>query len=96
MISREIIEKLKEIYPVGTRVKLIQMEDVQAPPKGTLGTVYGIDAIGSILVKWDNGSTLNVIFREDIIEKILDKDWKIADIWAKITWLIFDSTGICT
>lgn len=96
MISKEIIEKLKEIYPSGTRVKLIQMEDVQAPPKGTLGTVYGIDAIGSILVKWDNGSTLNVIFREDIIEKISDKCWKIADIWAKITWLIFDSTGICT
>ena len=69
MISREIIQKLKEIYPSGTRVKLIQMEDVQAPPKGTLGTVYGIDAIGSILVKWDNGSMLNVIFREDIIEK---------------------------
>lgn len=80
MISREIIEKLKEIYPVETRVKLIKMEDVQAPPKGTLGTVYGVDAIGSILVKWDNGSTLNVIFREDIIEKISDKGWKIADI----------------
>lgn len=78
MISREIIEKLKEIYPSGTRVKLIQMEDIQAPPTGTLGTVYGVDAIGSILVKWDNGSTLNVIFREDIIEKISDKDWKIA------------------
>ena len=78
MISKEIIERLKEIYPVGTRVKLIQMEDIQAPPKGTLGTVYGIDAIGSILVKWDNGLTLNVIFREDIIEKISDKDWKIA------------------
>ena len=70
MISKEIIEKLKEIYPSGTRVKLIQMEDVQAPPKGTLGTVYGIDAIGSILVKWDNGSMLNVIFKEDTIEKI--------------------------
>ena len=74
MISREIIEKLEEIYPVGARVKLIQMEDVQAPPKGTLGTVYGVDAIGSVLVKWDNGSTLNVIFRVDIIEKISDKD----------------------
>ena len=78
MISREIIEKLKETYPVGTRVKLIQMEDEQAPPVGTLGTVYGVDAIGSILVKWDNGSMLNVIFREDRIEKILNKDWKIA------------------
>ncbi|OCM83027.1 DUF4314 domain-containing protein [Streptococcus agalactiae] len=74
MISKEIIEKLKEIYPVGTRVKLIQMEDIQAPSTGTLGTVDGVDAIGSILVKWDNGSTLNVIFREDIIEKISEKD----------------------
>ena len=69
MISREIIQKLKETYPVGTRVKLIQMEDDQAPPVGTLGKVYGVDALGSILVKWDNGSMLNVIFREDIIEK---------------------------
>ena len=69
MISREIIQKLKETYPVGTRVKLIQMKDDQAPPAGTLGTVYGVDAIGSILVKWDNGSMLNVIFRVDRIEK---------------------------
>ena len=78
MISREIIEKLKETYPVGTRVKLIQMEDIQAPPTGTLGTVYGVDAIGSILVKWDNGSMLNVIFRVDRIEKVSSKDWNIA------------------
>ena len=78
MISREIIQKLKETFPVGTRVKLIQMEDEQAPPVGTLGTVYGVDAIGSILVKWDNGSTLNVIFRVDRIEKISIKGWNIA------------------
>ena len=70
MIPKETIKSLKEIYPVGTRVKLIQMEDEQAPPVGTLGTVYGVDAIGSILVKWDNGSMLNVIFKEDLIEKI--------------------------
>ncbi|OFL17136.1 methyltransferase [Anaerococcus sp. HMSC068A02] len=73
MISREIIQKLKETYPVGTRVKLIKMEDDEAPPVGTLGTVYGVDAIGSILVKWDNGSTLNVVFRVDRIEKISSK-----------------------
>ena len=73
MISKEMIKTLEKIYPVGTRVKLIQMEDIQAPPTGTLGTVFGVDDIGSILVKWDNGSTLNVIFREDIIEKISDK-----------------------
>lgn len=73
MISKEMIKALKEIYPVGTRVKLIRMEDDYAPPKGTLGTVYGVDDLGSILVKWDNGSMLNVIFREDLIEKNLNK-----------------------
>ena len=74
MISKEMIKTLKEVYPDGTRIKLIKMDDIQAPPKGTLGTVYGVDSIESILVKWDNGSTLNVIFKEDIIEKISDKD----------------------
>ena len=74
MISKEMIKTLKEVYPDGTRIKLIKMDDIQAPPKGTLGTVYGVDSIGSILVKWDNGSTFNVIFKEDIIEKISDKD----------------------
>ena len=73
MVSSEIIQKLKETYPVGTRVKLIQMEDDGAPPVGTLGTVYGVDAIGSILVKWDNGSMLNVIFIVDRIEKTSSK-----------------------
>ena len=78
MISGEIIQKLKETYPVGTRVKLIQMEDDQEPTVGTLGTVYGVDAIGLILVKWDNGSMLNVIFRVDRIEKVSSKGWNVA------------------
>ena len=73
MISKEMINTLEKIYPVGTRVKLIQMEDIQAPSTGTLGTVFGVDAIGSILVKWDNGSMLNVIFRVDRIEMVSSK-----------------------
>ncbi|MDU5273164.1 MAG: DUF4314 domain-containing protein, partial [Finegoldia magna] len=36
-----MIKTLKEVYPDGTRIKLIKMDDIQAPPKGTLGTVYG-------------------------------------------------------
>jgi hypothetical protein len=30
--SRATVEHLKEIYPVGTRVELLRMEDPQAPP----------------------------------------------------------------
>lgn len=49
-------------YPNGTRVELLQMDDPQAPPVGTRGTVYGVDDTSSLLVRWDNGSGLNVVF----------------------------------
>lgn len=68
--SREIIESLRKKYPVGARVELVQMDDVQAPPIGTKGTVIGVDDIGSLIVRWDNGSGLHVIYGEDIVRKI--------------------------
>jgi hypothetical protein len=66
------IEMLRKTYPNGTRVELVRMDDVQAPPAGTLGTVYGVDDTGSLLVHWDNGSGLNVIYGEDIVRKAGD------------------------
>lgn len=63
-LKRKII-RLKEKLPKNTRLKLISMDDIQAPPSGTFGTVLGIDDIGMILVKWDNGSTLSLIPEED-------------------------------
>ena len=71
-IRSEQLERLRKSYPNGTRVELVQMDDVQAPPAGTLGTVYGVDDTGSLLVHWDNGSGLNVIFGEDIVRKVGD------------------------
>ena len=59
------IESLKKEFPVGSRVELIKMDDKQAPPIGTKGTVLGVDDIGSIMVAWDSGSSLNVIYGED-------------------------------
>ena len=63
------LESLRKEYPKGTRVKLVQMDDVQAPPVGTEGTVIGVDDIGSIMVSWDNGSSLNVVFGVDKVIK---------------------------
>ena len=63
--DRKTIESLREQYPVGCRVELIHMDDVQAPPMGTKGTVYAVDDIGSIMVHWDNGSGLSVAYGED-------------------------------
>ena len=68
--SREIVERLRKQYPVGCRVELIRMDDVQAPPIGTKGTVTGVDDTGSLLIVWDNGSSLSVIYGEDLCRKV--------------------------
>ena len=74
MISKEALQALRERFPKGTRVELVQMDDPQAPPIGTKGTVIGVDAIGSIMVHWDNGSGLNVVYGEDVCRKVGDED----------------------
>ena len=68
----EIIERLREDFPVGCRVELLRMDDVQAPPIGTLGTVVGVDAIGTIHVNWDTGSGLGVAYGEDACRRVTD------------------------
>lgn len=75
-IRPDEMDRLKKEYPVGTRVKLLQMDDCQAPPVGTLGTVTGIDDTGSLLMHWDNGSGLNVIYGVDIVGKVDDLSGK--------------------
>ena len=68
-ISRGQVNALKKAYPYGTRVELVKMDDPQAPPVGTKGTVLGVDDTGSLLMAWDNGSGLNVIYGEDKVRK---------------------------
>lgn len=72
MPNRRIVENLKKRYPKGTRVMLVRMDDVQTPPVGTKGTVIGVDDIGSIHVQWYNGSTLAVIYGEDMC-RVIDR-----------------------
>lgn len=57
---------LREKYPIGTMVRLISMNDKQAPPVGTIGKVQFVDDIGS--VHWQNGSSLAVIPDVDVVE----------------------------
>ena len=64
--SREIIEHLRKTYPAGTKVELVRMNDDQAPPAGTRGTVIFVDDIGTIHVRWNTGSSLGLAFGEDV------------------------------
>ena len=56
--SKEIVETVRKRYLVGCRIRLVKMDDVQAPPIGTFGTVYDVDDTSSSLVNWDNFSKL--------------------------------------
>ena len=75
VIRPEELERIRKEYPDGTRVELRRMDDPQAPPVGTHGTVYGVDDTGSILVHWDNGSMLSVVpDAGDCVRKVGDTE----------------------
>ncbi len=61
---------LRKKYPTGTMVRLISMDDKQAPPVGTIGEVQFIDDAGSVHVHWHNGSSLAVIPDVDVVETL--------------------------
>ena len=72
--NKETVEQIRRMYPAGTRVELLAMDDPQAPPVGTKGTVFDVDDTGSLLMKWDNGSGLNVVWQQDCVRKVGDPD----------------------
>ena len=67
--DRETVERIRKDFPEGTRVILDKMDDPQAPPVGTEGTVRGVDDTGGIMVSWDTGSGLKAVYGEDLIHK---------------------------
>lgn len=71
IITKEQLAALRSLYPLALGVELLQMDDVQAPPIGTKGTVIGVDDTGSLIVNWDNGSGLSVIYGIDRIRKVV-------------------------
>lgn len=60
--KKELLSK----YTVGTKVKLVFMDDPYAPPVGSIGVIKGIDDLGSILVQWENHGRLSIL-PDDII-----------------------------
>ena len=60
--NKAYLENLRKQYPVGTKIQLISMRDEKYPILlGTIGEVTHIDDMGSIHMKWQNGSSLAII-----------------------------------
>lgn len=73
--TKEEIKLIKNKYVKGTKIELIKMYDLQAPSSKTIGIVEGVDDLGHILVKWDNGSSLSLV--ENVDEFIILESEKI-------------------
>lgn len=69
--SNETVNRLRKQYPKGCRVELVQMNDPYSKLKpGDQGTVDFIDDTGTIFCSWDKGTTLGVVYGEDMVKRI--------------------------
>ena len=66
--THEEVAVLRRCYPKDSRVKLVRMNDPYCRDlkPGMLGTVMHVDDIGTIHVAWDCGSTLGLVYGEDL------------------------------
>lgn len=75
IIRPEALKALREQYPVGTRVRLIHMDDPYSKlVPGDEGFISAIDDVGTIFVNWLNNSSLGVVFGVDEVRKIGGND----------------------
>lgn len=64
-------EYYKKAYPVGTRIRLLHMDDPYVPiESGMTGTVAYVDDMGTLHMKWDNGRSLGICPDVDSFEII--------------------------
>ena len=68
--TKEEAEQVRQEYPPGTRISVVRMDDPQAPPPGTIGKVIGVDDTASLLVEWQTGTSLNVLYGIDQVKKL--------------------------
>lgn len=69
--ERQFAERMRNNYPPGTRLELISMDDPYSKiPSGSRGTVVAVDDVGTIHMKWDNGSGLGLVPGEDSFRRL--------------------------
>ena len=65
-IDYDLVRRMKEQYPPGTRIQLDYMGDDPRPIEpGTKGTVRTVDDMGTVHCNFDNGRSLGLIPGED-------------------------------
>lgn len=65
------VEQMQKAYQKDSEVELVFMDDdYRDMPKGMKGKVTLVDAIGTIHVSWENGSSLGAAWNADIVKNL--------------------------
>lgn len=65
-VDKELVQRMKDTYPAGTRIVLDCMGDDPRPIEpGTKGTVRIVDDMGTVHCDFDNGRRLGLVPSED-------------------------------
>lgn len=76
------VEKLREMYPEGTKIILQEMQGESQMPYGLKGTVTFVDDAGQIHMRWENRSSLALDVEVDTFQKVEPKE-KISVIFVE-------------
>ena len=72
--ERRSAQRIKDNYPPGTRIMLLQMGDDPRPVEdNTRGTVKTVDDMGTLHCDFDNGRSLGIVPSEDSFRKLTDE-----------------------
>lgn len=73
--ERRFAQRMKENYPPGTRIMLLQMGDNPRPIEpNTRGTVKVVDDMGTLHCNFDNGRLLGIVPSEDNFRRLTDEE----------------------
>lgn len=73
--ERRFAQRMKDNYPPGTRIMLLNMGDDPCPVEdNTRGTVRVVDDIGTLHCSFDNGRSLGIVPGEDSFRKLTEEE----------------------
>lgn len=69
------VQRMKDNYPPGTRIMLLQMGDDPRPIEpNTRGTVKAVDDMGTLHCNFDNGRSLGIVPDEDSFRRLTEQE----------------------